>query len=62
MSEVRIFSKKEVDFLKTLDYLSGYEIKDLLAGFTELVVLLDPTDLEKFNKLKYLSILNLFFF
>jgi len=52
MSEVRIFSKKEVDFLKTLDYLSGYEIKDLLAGFTELVVLLDPTDLEKFNKLK----------
>ena len=52
MNELRTYSKKELIFLKSLEYLSGYELKDLLAGFTELDVLLEPEDLEKFEKLE----------
>ncbi len=43
---------KQIEFIRSLTYLTGYEIKDLLAGYTDLDVLLDSDDLEKFNRLR----------
>lgn len=40
-----------IKYLKSLEYLSGYELKDLYAGFTSLDVLLTPEDLETFINL-----------
>lgn len=42
----------QLAFLKSLPYLDGYEIKDLVKGFTTLDVLLDPDDLDLFNEIK----------
>lgn len=36
-----------IEFLRGLEYVSGSEIKDFLAGHTSLEVLLTPEDLEK---------------
>jgi hypothetical protein len=45
------FNEQQIEFLKSLDYLSSGEIKDLILGFTNLEVLLDSEDLEEFNQL-----------
>lgn len=45
------YSEEQISFLKKLSYLSGYEIKDLMSGNTDLEVLLDPDDLEAFENI-----------
>lgn len=50
-SSSKSYTDEEISFLKSLSYLDSHEIKDLLAGHTDLEVLLDPEDLEKFNGL-----------
>lgn len=45
-------SDEQYDFLRKLDYLSKDEIRDLIEGWTDLEVLLDPVDLENFLKIK----------
>lgn len=44
-------TQKQWDFLKNLEYITAYELKDLKAGYTSIDVLLDPDDLEQFIKL-----------
>lgn len=44
-------SEEKINFLKSLDYLSKDEIRDLLDGYTSIYVLLDCQDLEFFEKL-----------
>lgn len=45
-------SNEQIGFLKSLNYINSYELKDLIAGFTSVEVLLDFDDLKIFNKLK----------
>lgn len=45
-------SKKQREFLYSLEYLDGYELKAYLRGHVELEVLLDPDDLDLYNKIE----------
>ncbi len=45
-------SKEQYEFLIKLDYLSKDEIRDLIEGWTDLDVLLDPEDLDAYLKIK----------
>lgn len=44
-------NQKQIEFLYSLPYLTGYEVKDLLAGYTDIEVLLDCEDLETFEEI-----------
>lgn len=45
-------SKKQINFLRSLSYVSGYELKDLMSSDTDIEVLLDPYDLILYNQIK----------
>jgi hypothetical protein len=44
-------NERQISFLNTRKYLSGKELRDLMAGVTTLEVLLDPKDFETFTML-----------
>ena len=43
------FTTKQKEFLEGLEYINCYELKDLYRGFTDIDVLLDPDDREKYD-------------
>ena len=42
-------NKKRLEFIRNLEYISGYEIKDCISGDTSADILLTPEDLEQFE-------------
>jgi len=49
------FSDKQKQFLWSREYISKDEYKDLLDGFTDIEVLLDPDDQEEWEKISELQ-------
>jgi predicted transcriptional regulator len=45
------YTNDVITFLKSLTYISNAEIKDLILGYTDLDVLLDPKDLDFLKQL-----------